>query len=174
MLNSPSRFKKTLTGSMLAFAVATSTVSLVPQKAEALILAKTSGDVLLGVVFLFVFFPVGIVLEDAKDTPEWIQGFYDKLPYLKGTQEGRKIEAKIVELFDIIKNETLKISNDLSDDDMKKAMKKLIKGHAEWQLDETKNTLAVKLDKNWIEGIFADNEFSKAQVQQAIQILTTF
>ena len=170
-----SRIKNATLCSLAALGIATSSMTVVTQDAQALVLARTDSDMVLGIVFLFVFFPLGLILDEGgPEKIDWVSGLYEKLPFLKGTPEGKKIEDKVADLLSIIKTETLNETNDSSDEAMHAKVKEIIKKHPEWNLDESKKTFAVRLEEKWVKTLLAENEFSDKQVKQAISILTTF
>ncbi len=126
----------------------------------------------LGFAFMFLCWPVGVLLDGEQGQGikvEAQKNLYSHLPFLKGTQEGIDIEK-------FISNRIAEVSKDISVSDQDVTDQAITK-HADFQIaknEDGSQNLCIVFPAKWIEEKLNDGEYTREQIDQAIEFLTKF
>lgn len=177
-----SKIRKNLLVGFTALGIAASTFVVTPQRSDALALgigSSCAGNgpngsywclTLIACIFLF---PLGIILEtDGATCPanfkafDWKDELYSKLNFLKGTDEGRKIEEKVIAQ---LKSAYLDSQQSkLSDEELQTFLEN--RG-----IQVNSGRLSVKLDSSWVQDLLETGGlYSDKKIKLAKTYLDTF
>ena len=161
------RFLKPIAGAALASAV----FFTAAQQANGLVVGAVEENKNLffaGLALTFIIPPLGIVLNGDSA----VQDVYKKLPWLKGTHEGRQIQELIGdEIQSSVTQVERKTKKHTDQDQRQKVAEQVMSAQQHINIDKKKKRFTLQLSEQKVRQILEDKDYEDAQVEQAVQQL---